>query len=152
MLHAAADVDREHEIERRVLAHQAGDVLLDAVLDDFEIVLLQSADELAAVRDDHRHQHGVGANAARCSLRSLVMTLSFSWLPSAKRGDNADVVVADDVAGIEPADERGLFERAGESAVHRERDRLHGRHRGLRLDASPRDASGRSRPYRDPAT
>ena len=40
----------------------ARDRLLDAVLDDLEILLLQPAHELPAVRDDHRHEHGVGAD------------------------------------------------------------------------------------------
>ena len=99
MLHAAADVDREDQIERRVLAHHAGDRLLHAILVDLEVLLLQAAHELAALGHDDRHQHGIGAD-----LLGVAEILGADVLDEpasvGQRRDHADVMAANHPAGI----------------------------------------------------
>ena len=104
LLHAAADVDRQHQIERRVLADQAGDRLAHAVLEDLEILLLQPAHELAAVGHDQRHQHRLGADPLRVA--EILGAQVVDQPPAVRqRRDDPDVMAAHDVAGLEDAGE-----------------------------------------------
>src|SRR5205085_7130314 len=61
----ARRVDDERDGEGLFDGREVGDTLLDAVLEDAEVLLLQSADETAVAvehRDGHGHQRGVDAH------------------------------------------------------------------------------------------
>ena len=62
--HAAADVEDQADGDRLVVHREVRDGLLDAVVEDFEMLLLQSGDRaVRGVADGDRHQHQVGVDA-----------------------------------------------------------------------------------------
>ena len=132
-LHASAHVNREDEIERRVLGREARDALLHTVFRNLEILRLQPADELAALRHDHRHEDGLGADVLR---KSEILRIEVVRQPAAarQRRDDPHVVPAHDLAGIPVAPERRALDRTGQAAVDRKGDRLHRCRRLLWLD------------------
>ncbi len=121
-LHAPADVDREDQIQRSVLAHHAGNRLRHAVLVDLEVLLLQAAHELASVGHDDRHQHGIGADLLRVA---EILRADVVHEPAAvgQRRDHPNVMTANDTARVPGADERRVLRRAREPAVDEEGDR-----------------------------
>ena len=116
LLHAAADVDRQHQIERHVVADQARDRLAHAVFEQLEILLFQPPHEDPAVGHDERHQDRRGANPFRVA---DVPGPEIVHQPPAvlQRGDDPDVMAAHDVAGFEGAGEGRPIERARDPAV-----------------------------------
>ena len=141
-LHAAADVDREDQIERRILTRHAGDRLLHAVLGNLEILRLQPAHELPVVGHDHRDQHRIGADPFR---EAEILGPDVVGQPAAvgEVDDDPHVMGAHDVAWIPGAGERRALDDTGLPAVDGEGHGFDSSQGGCRLERDLQLASGR---------
>ena len=139
LLHAAAHVDGEHEIQRAVLARKGHELLRDPVLQHLEIPSLQAPHEPSAIGDDDGHEHRVYLRTLGVPevLRPHVVR---QLRAVSERGDHADVMSPHDGPGVPRAPERRPLRRAHQPPIHEHADRLDGSAPG---DRQRRWASGR---------
>ncbi len=91
--HALADIDRDHDLERRAFRREVADGLRHAVFEQLERGLLQAGDESTAIGDDRGDLHDVDRH-----LLDLIEALG------ARAGDDAPAAdqVGDDAKHVRP--------------------------------------------------
>ncbi len=126
--HALADIDGDHELERRSFGREVRDLLRDVVFEQPKVGLGQALDEAAAVGDDGRDLHDLDVDGIG-DIEALGADARDRATAADQLGDGANHVLLDVGAGVPRAlGARRVHHRAHQPSVgveHHARDVAH---------------------------